>query len=86
VKSKIDTMKKRYRIIKENKSQSGTGTSEGISLPRYDVCDRLWIVNPKTSGIPCGMDASQSYTPVVVGTIDGPSFVNPSETSTEVHV
>jgi hypothetical protein len=30
------------------------------------------------------MDAGQSSTPVVVGTTDEPSFVNPSEQSTEV--
>ena len=41
-------------------------------------------VTPKTSGIPGGMDAGQLCRPVVVGTTDGPYFVNPSETSTEV--
>ena len=70
--------------MKEKKSQTGTGTSEGISWPHYDVCDRLWAVTPKTSGIPGGMDAGQSFPPVVDVTTDDPSFVNPSETSTEV--
>jgi hypothetical protein len=30
VKTKIDSVKKRYKIIKEKKSLSGTETSEGI--------------------------------------------------------
>jgi hypothetical protein len=77
-------MKKRYRIIKEKKSQSGTGTSEGVLWPHYDVCDRLWPITQKTSRIPGGIDAGQSSTPIVVGTTDEPSFVNPSEPSTEV--
>ena len=84
VKTKIDSVKKRYMNIKEKKSQSGTGTSEGVLWPHYDVCDRLWAVTPKTSGIPGGMDAGQSSTPIVVGITDEPSFVNPSEPSTEV--
>jgi len=71
-------VKKKYRIIKEKKSQFGTG----IFCGHYDVCDRLWAVTPKTSGNPGGMDAGQSSTPVVVGTTDEPSFVNPSEPST----
>jgi hypothetical protein len=84
VKTKIDSVKKKYRIIKEKKSQTGIGASEGVLWPHYDVCDRLWAVTPKTSGIPGGMDAGQSSTPVVVGTTNEPSFVNPSEPSTEV--
>jgi hypothetical protein len=82
VKTKIDSVKKRYRIIKEKKSQTGTRAFEGVLWPHYDVCDRLWAVTSKTSGIPGGMDAGQSSTPVVVGTTDEPSFVNPSEPST----
>ena len=84
VKSKIDTVKKRYKIFKEKKSQSGTGTSEGVLWPHYDVCDRLWAITPKTSGIPGGMDAGQSSTHVVLGTTHEPSFVNLSKTSTEI--
>ena len=38
----------------------------------------------KTSGILGGVDASRSSRLVVVSTTDGYSFVNPSETSTEV--
>lgn len=52
-------MNKRYIIIKEKKSQSSTETSEGISWPHYDVCDRFWVVTPKPSGISCAMDACQ---------------------------
>ena len=84
VKTKINSVKKRYRITKEKKSQSGIETSEGVFWPHYDVYDRLWAVKPKTDGIPGGMDACQSSTPVVVGITNERSFVNPSEPSTEV--
>ena len=82
MKSKIDTVKKKYKILKEKKSQSDTGTSEGISWSHYDVCNRLWDVTPKTSEIPGDMDAGQSSRHDVVDTTDRPSFINPSETST----
>ena len=59
-------MKKRYKILKEKKSQSNIGTSEGISWPHYDVCDRLWVVTLKISRISGGMDANQSSRHVVV--------------------
>jgi hypothetical protein len=84
LKTKIDSVKNKYRINKEKKSQSSTGTFEGVLWPHYDVCDRLWAVTPKTSRIPGGMDACHSSTPVVVGTTDEPSFINPSKPSTEV--
>jgi hypothetical protein len=67
VKTKIDTLRKKYKMYKKKKSQSGIGT-EVISWPHYDVADRLWAVTPKTSGIPNGMDAGKSSRPIVVGT------------------
>ena len=51
MKSKIDSMKKRYKFLKKKKSQFGTGTFEAILWPHYDVCDRLCTVTPKTRGI-----------------------------------
>ena len=83
--SKIDTLKKRYKILKEKKSQFNTKTSKGISWPHYDVCDRLWVVTQKTSGILDGMDAGQSFRFDVVVTTNESTFINPSEASTEVH-
>jgi hypothetical protein len=84
VKTNVDTLRKRYKIYKEKKSQSGTRTSEAISWPHYDVADRLWAITPKTSGILGGMDAGQLSRPVVVGTTIRPSNVDDSQTSIQV--